>query len=429
MGRNVKERRPIGMRPVEKVEESGKHLGLRFVAFLVCLTVGVGALGYGVYQWLSTEPGWVRIEANTGDVRSCGSEFAFDYLLTGDGFANTGHLRAVRAAYNQLAVRAYRLFTTAETVADEDDPLVEHNLCYINAHPNEEVEIDPVLYRALALVEEYDSRAVYLGPLYSVYGDLFFCQDDGETRDLDPFQSPEMAAFCRELADYAADPAHIRLDLLDGNRVKLYVSEEYLRYARDEGRDVFLDFGWLRTAFMADYMAESLASQGLDAGMLSSYDGVTRCLGGDIGQQVFNLYDWDGRQGIVAAQASFGQQRVNAVSLRTFPLNSLDSQRCYTFEDGELRHSYIDPRDGLCRAAVNSLALYGEGVGCGELALQAEPLLVAGSLDHAALVALPQDTGALAVDGQTVLSTRQTLQIDGLYAVGTLQYDWKYIGE
>lgn len=428
MKKAAKDRRPPVSKPVERVELSEKHFGRRMVAFLFFLVLGISALGYGVYSWLSTDAGWVQVESNAGEI-NCGDEFTLNYLLGESGFSATAELRAVRSAYNRLTVRAFRLFDTVESVEDENDPLVTHNLSYINAHPNEDIEVDPVLYQACALVEKYGSRAVYLGPLYSVYADLFFCIDDSEARQLDPFQSLETADFCKELASFARDPGHVQLELKGNNTLRLKVSDEYQDYAKGEGREVYLDFGWLRTAFIADYMADELAAQGLDSGMISSYDGVTRCLGGDIGQQVFSLYDWTGERGVAAAQAAF-YPPVNAVSLRTFPLNSLDEERCYVFEDDSVRHWFIDPADGLCRASVNSLALYGENISCGELALRAEPFLISEILDHAGLAGLAAEgIGALAAEESNVLYTQRGLLMSEPYESDDVVYRIEYIGE
>ncbi len=428
MGRQAKERLPQALPPVEKVSLDGKHMGLRIGAFILCLAVGVGALTFGVSQWLSAEPGWTTVSV-TVEEKSCGGEFTLNYLLGQNGRDPTQELRSVRAAYNQIAVRAYRLFTTAEGFDDPDDLGVSHNLYYLNSHPNEEVAVDPALYLVLEQAEAQGSRALYLGPLYSVYNDLFFCQTDGEARELDPFQSQEIQTFCQELAGFARQPEHVQVELLGENRVRLRVSEEYRAYAEGVDRACYVDLGWLRTAFLADYMAEELAARGLDSGMLSSYDGCTRTLGLPIGQQVFSLYDWAGDRAVTAAQTAFDSP-VNAVSLRTFPLNQRDEGRCYVFEDGGLRHWFIDPKDGLCRAAVDSLALYSQELGCGQLALEAESLLIADRLDRAALGRLRQKgIQALAAEDRVVLFTQAELPLTGLYEQNEEVYHTEYIGE
>lgn len=425
MGGRGRSRRPSGERPtpqrVERIDLSGKHMGLRIAAFILCLAIGIGALTFGVSQWLSSEPGWTQVEV-TVEEKSCGGEFTLNYLLGQEGRNPTGELKAVRAAYNKIAVRAYRLFTPAESFDDPEDLGVSHNLCYINSHPNEDIVVDPALYRVLEQAEEHGSRALYLGPLYSVYNDLFFCEDDASAQELDPLRNQEMTEFCQELADFARNPDHVSVALLGGNTLRLEVSDQYREYAEGVGRACYLDLGWLRTAFLADYLAGELAAQGLTCGMLTSYDGVTRQLGEETGPQSLSLFDWTGERAVQAAQAEFPEP-VNAVSLRTFPLNQRDQERCYVFENGSLRYSFIDPADGLCRASTDSLTLYAQEMGCGELALAAEPLLISDGLFPTELSELPgQGIQAVAMSNLTILYSDPELALVNLYSQPEQQY-------
>ena len=50
------------------------------------------------------------------------------------------------------------------------------NLYYINQHPNEEIEVEEVLYQAFSLLEKYGNRAIYLAPVYIQYKNLFWLQ-------------------------------------------------------------------------------------------------------------------------------------------------------------------------------------------------------------------------------------------------------------
>ncbi len=414
MARKARDRRQTGPRPVERVEVSDKHVGWRIALFFVALTVAISGLGYGVYAWLSTDAGWVEVEDSTGEV-SCSQEFTFRYLITEGGMGATDLLRTLRGAYGELSVRAYRLFTVYEDFDDPEDVGVSHNMKYINEHPNEDIQVDSVLYQAFEQAEQAGSRAVCLGPLYSVYGDLFFCEDDSSAQELDPFQNEEMARFCQELADFAREPEHVSVTLLGENTLRLNVSQQYQEYAEGVGRTCYLDFGWQRTAFIADYIANELSARGFTAGVLSSYDGITRQLGKDTGPQTFSLYDWPGDRALIAAQAEF-EEPVNAVSLRTFPLNELDEGRCYVFGNNSLRHSYIDMTDGLCRTGTDSLTLYSREEGCAALILEAEPIFISDGLFPSAFGQLSaQRIYAVLTNGTRILYTEPELTLFNLY--------------
>ena len=59
---------------------------------------------------------------------------------------------------------------------------------------------------------------------------------------------------------------------------------------------------------------------------------------------------------------------VSIVYLRDFPLTDADRERYYVYEDGEIRGPYIDPRDGMNKAASDMLLGYARGAGqsCGK---------------------------------------------------------------
>ena len=61
-----------------------------------------------------------------------------------------------------------------------------------------------------------------------------------------------------------------RVELLGEGRIRLFVSREYLEFARREGVECFIDFEWMRNAFIIDYLARELAAQGYTSGVLLS---------------------------------------------------------------------------------------------------------------------------------------------------------------
>ena len=377
-------RRDPALRPVERVEVSEKHVGLRFAAFGLCLLVGMGALGFWLYSLLSTEPGWVDVEIATDQIH-CGGQFTFRYLTGKGELSPSAELRQVRNVYTQAAIDAYQLFSTVEELENV------HNIWYINNHPNEDIEVDPALYHAIQLVEERDeqeewrARWLYFGLVNNVYDDLFFCRDDAEARRLDPLEDPEMFQFWGELVEFACDPDQVDLKLLGDNTLRLEVSEEYQQYAQDVGRTQYIDFGWMRNAFIADYFANRLNQAGFYNGVIASYDGFTRALGGDIGGQVFNVYGWEPNQSIVLCQTEF-EQPVNMANLRAFPLSEQDKDRMYVYEDGTVRSAY----EAVNWPVRGSIAMYSPSMECGELALRAGAAFIGSDL-HGVLPAVRQE--------------------------------------
>lgn len=101
---------PPALPKVERVELSGKHIGLRFIAFALCLILGLGALGFGIYSLLSSDPGWARIEATTEEAYVAG-DFVFDYLLTEGA---TAQRKTLSTLYTQQCLELGRLFDATQ---------------------------------------------------------------------------------------------------------------------------------------------------------------------------------------------------------------------------------------------------------------------------------------------------------------------------
>ena len=361
MGRSARDKRPQ-VKPVQKIELSWEKSGLRAVAAVVCLLVGAGALVYAVSQLFTTEPGWQTIQAGTSDGTTCGDEFVFLYEVGASGRSAREESRTLTQLYTQACRKAYQLFHTSERF----EGVV--NLKEINDHPNEVLTVDEVLYRAFETVQGAGNRTLYLGPVYARYSDLFLCGDDAQLVDFDPRLSPEVAEEYAAIAAYAQDPEAIGVELLEDSQICLRVSEDYLAYAQREGIERFLDFGWMRNAFAADYLAETMVEAGFTCGTISSYDGFARCLDSREGTYALPLPDWLEDRPIEAGTLEY-QGPMSLVSLRGFPAAEGDEYRYYRLKNGEVRTLYLDPADGVSKLYVDSVTCYSPAHSCAELAM------------------------------------------------------------
>lgn len=366
---------------MERIELSEEHTGRRLIATAVLLVFGAAMLAYAFGQLVSPEEEWIDIEAESGAEASAAGEFSFLYRPGGGELSYSADRKAVTVVYTQLCRETFQLFHSREAFEGVT------NLYAINRRPNEVLEVAPGLYEAFAAVERAGSRALYLGPVYERYNGLFSCEDDSQLADFDPRLSPEVAREYREYAAFAGDPQAVRLELLGEDRVRLSVSQEYLDFARREGVESFIDFGWTRNAFIADYMAQELTAQGYTRGVLASYDGFIRCLD-DSGRR-YSLSIYDQRDGMAYTAAAMSYRGpMSAVSLRDCPVNALDRGRFYRLRTGEVRTPYVDTADGMCRNAVSSLTGYAGDRGCGEILLELMPVYIADALQEDALTAL-----------------------------------------
>ena len=56
------------------------------------------------------------------------------------------------------------------------------------------------------------------------------------------------------------------------------VSDDYLAFAEKNFISDFIDFSWMKNAFITDYVADVMIDNGYTLGSLTSYDGFTRNL-------------------------------------------------------------------------------------------------------------------------------------------------------
>ena len=252
-----------------------------------------------------------------------------------------------------------------------------HNVRFLNDHPNREVEVDAALYAAFEQIAASGDRSLYLAPVYEIYDGVFHCDDPSQTAEFDPCQNDALRAWFAEVCAYAADPSQVDLELLGDSCVRLNVSEEYLAFAREEEIGSFIDFYWMKNAFIADYLAGRLMAGGYSVGTLSSFDGFLRNL--DASEDTdysLGIYD---RADTVIRQAAVLHYRgaKSFVCLRSYPLNDAAGQYYCVLPDGEIRTPFLDVRDGLCKSAVDDLTACSESAGCAEILLKLIPVYIA----------------------------------------------------
>lgn len=370
MGRTARDKRDLPHpKPVERIELSEKHVRLRLVLTIGFAVLGVGAIVYALAARLSAEPGWTTIEANASSL-NCSEDFVFQYRLGEAGMSATAEKKALTILYSEAAQKAYENFDAHNFHG------TLHNICYINRHPNEVIEVDALLYQALETCVSSGYRGLYLMPIYEQYNTLFFCNEDWETESFDPYQNAQLSREYEELLTYALDPDAIDLQLLGDCRVRLEVSAECLDYWQKNWGSGFLDFYWMKNAFIVDYFAEVMIENGYTNGYLSSYDGFVRNLDESGTVYSIELYDRAGNVVYPAAVIPYTGPK-SFVCLRDYMLGSRDRGHYYAFADGEIRTCYVDTSDGFSRTATDSLMAYSGSKSCGEILLRVISIYIA----------------------------------------------------
>lgn len=384
MRRSSTDRKQPPVKPVTKIELSEKHVQWRLIAVIALIAVGCVAFIMGIINYLNKDSGWTQIEATSSSEVNCSEDFVFQYNLGVSGISATAENKAVVTLYTDACVKAFEIFNSDMSF----DGVT--NIYEINQHPNEILTVDDVLYEAFEKIQESGRRELYLGPVYEMYDNLFYCNDDSETVSFDPYENEEAASAYSDMAAYASDASQIGLELLGNNQIRLNVSEDYLIYARENYIEKYIDFYWMKNAFIIDYIAQVMIDQGYTFGNISSFDGFVRNLdeSGSV-TYAFNLYNRDDETVSPEAVLNYSTP-LSIVYLRNYRMSSLDDRFYYEYDNGDIRTSYLSVADGQCKSSVNNMVCYSLGDGCADLLLQVIPIYISDSFDSESVLSLAQ---------------------------------------
>lgn len=385
MGRTVRGRREPHLPRVERIELSDSHTKGRTVAAVLLLVVGVALIVFSIVKFLSADTGWQEIEADAAGASHCGGDFTFLYEIGKGEVSANSEKRELAVLYSDAAKAAYEIFN-----ADVEIEGVV-NLWYINHHPNEEIVVDEALYNALSQISDDGERWIYLGPVYSIYDNLFYMSSSDGAVDFDPRLNPAIGELFQEICRFAKDLEAVNLELMGNSTIKLKVSEEYLAFTKAEELEDFIDFYWMKNAFIVDYLADRLLAEGYNHGMISSYDGFVRCL--DDRGTVFAYQLYHEQEGMaVLSEVMEYTGPCSFVAFRSYPLNGPDHRRYLILSDGSIRTPYLSSADGLDRCSIEELTVYASHIGCAEIALKAASGYIADEFQDNTLSSLKEES-------------------------------------
>lgn len=390
--------------PVEKIEISEKKQKLRLWSALALAAFGIVMLVISLAARLRAAEGWQEITPNTSTETHCGGDFVLLYNIDGKKEA-TPQKKQLISLYTDALIDAYRIFN-----ADSEFDGVG-NLAYLNNHPNETVTVEPALYEALEKLVQADCRSLYMRPAYIQYDNLFRCKDEYEAEAFDPFVNEEMRAYYLEIANFASNPEDISVELCGDNRVVLHLSDRMVNYTEQNEIDGWLDLYWLENAFKIDYLAERLRAEGFLHGCLSSYDGYAVSLGDMEEELSLSVYNREDNRVSLATTLMYSE-KTSFVSLRDFPLSAMDGYLYYEVGNGIFRTRYIDPKDGICKTAEDSLLAYSGTKSCADIAIAAAPFYIAETFDEEGISKLSKlDIFTIYSDGNTVYSSNTNAKL------------------
>ena len=373
--RDFREQMP---RPVQRVPLEETPRRWRVIALAAALVIAGLALFIALRTLTRVDSGWQQLQADTADGPVASVALWADL---GAGEASPlSERRALTTVYSRAARELYTLFTPYEIVSGVQ------NLWWINHHPEEELEVDARLYRALRLAADAGGE-IFLGPVYALGDSVYFSSSDGDASQADPRLDGASAEAVAAFLPLLSSREHISLRFPVENTVCLHISPELRAMAEEYGVDRFLDFGWMTDAFLTDALAEALLSAGFTRAALVSPDGFIRLLDG---RAPYTLEVLSARQGNVVRAADA--------------------------EDGTLRSAWISPLDGLDHAPVDGLCAIApadgrNAAGCAELLMRVLPLLREEFTEERLRETAGTDVTLLAVRGEDIIQVGEGFQL------------------
>ena len=415
MSKHARDNRPY-IKPVTRIELSDDQSTLKLILIVALLAIACVCIFIAVGSSMKVEPGWQAAEISSDKV-NCSQEFTLMYDFS-DYNANdsTDELKKVNALYSTLTEDAYAIFTAAEFETEFA------NIRYLNDHVNEKVTVDPALYKALEQIVRYDSRYPFLAPVYEEYDRVFVQTNEDDAARYDPSKNPDLMDYIQNAASFGNDESMVWLELFGDNQVILHVSDDYLAFAEYYELDTFFDLHWMTNAFIIDYMADCLIANGYTSGYLASYDGFNRNLDQRGNSYSHNVYDRLDNEIYLPVVYNY-QEPTAIVVLKKYSMSDAESWHYFSYSDGTITTTYVDPADGVSKSATDNLFVYGAGMGCAEILLQSAPVFISNELNEDALMEL-SNRGIYSIwgEGNSMISSNKNASLTAMSENGGDQY-------
>lgn len=360
------------VKPVKSIELSDKHIKPKVVILIASLLVFVGSMIALFYFLFRTESGWQNISISYGIVNS-DKAISLNYKLGENGADPNVERRAIDANVKNTLVKSYELL-------DANNPYENmNNVHTLNESVNEEIVVDEFLYNSI--LEASNTYTFYLAPILQYYTSIINATNDSDARNFYPKTNNEIRQIFDEIAAYSNDRNHVKIIFSGNNKIKLYVSNEYLNFAKENDITNFIDFSWMRNAYILDYVSKGLIDSNLTNGYLTSADGYSVNLGVKE-DMALNIYDYDNNVKNVGKISFNG--KMNYLSLRNFILNKNDN-KYIKYLDNDRITLFIDNL-GNSSMASNYYVSMSNTKSLASLAINAEKVLIGSQIKKTELM-------------------------------------------
>lgn len=396
------------VKPVKTIELSEKHLKLRIVIFIIAAAAAMFFIIFGIVQCSNVDSGFAQISSN---FNLYDRDFTLMYNLGTKNKPNDDHKNVI-SLYDQALSHAYPLFDSS---SDYDGI---NNMKYINDHPNIDIEVSPTLYKAFKQIDGYDTRILYQAPIHSLYLSMFLQNDDDSEYEYDP-KNPEVLDWINSYLAYTNDDTKIHINLKENNTVELFVSEDYLEFAKDNGAP-FIDFSYLTNAFLMDIIADTLITNGYTRGYISSCDGYFRSLS-DLDSYTYSIGDKVEKGYLNACQMEI-KKSIRGVCYRAYDLYPNARKRYYILSDGTVRSFYIDEATGISMNSCQTMMFYSEHETIVDIVLKSNKYYINTTIDEEGINSLSSSINTIYVTNNKVYYN-DDITLKNLFDNGEIKYE------
>lgn len=395
----------IEPKPVKKIELDERHIKLRIILLIVFSLLAVGAIFFTLYKIANKDNGWQQVTLRTRDSAKLENDFYFSYYVK-----SASEYRKVSAAYDKY-------FISAKKDLDDNNDY-SNNVYYINHHPNTEIEISPFLYECFSDILS-DTNYLYLGSINHYYDQIIYNIDDTFINKYDPMSNTDIANIVNDLLTYINN-GDVELKLLDDNKIKLYVSNDYLSFLDYHDIDKIIDFSWLENAYIIDYLKTNLKKDGFKRGIIRTYDGYNISLDDDSYNYKYTLFDE-----INNHSGKIGEFIYNAnstiVNFKNFIVYNKDMSFIRYMSDNTRRTYYISNIDGFSKASTRYLLSYSNN-SCVKTAKMLSNIYINDTFDESLINLNKDNYNFIWYDNYNVYHTDKDVEINITFSTEEYKY-------
>ncbi len=237
---------------------------------LVCfLAIIIGICIAVAINQLKAKEGLTKIHADYSNYPQAEGEYELYYYLDDSNGTNVSTKQlTISNLYSKSLDFIYPLLDNAESYENIK------NIYYINHHPNEEIEINNVLYDYLYEIYNINSRYILSGNAMALW-ESFLYNINGNYNYIDPFINLDIANKIEEFNLNYLD--YISISFKGDNKIILNVDENF-KFLLEDGNQ-YINLSYVKEAIIMDYVKKELNNNHYYNGYIISLYGLLLDLG------------------------------------------------------------------------------------------------------------------------------------------------------